>query len=72
MEREMSQEEALARLRAVMEQRQVGEPESFEILVGRMRSAQVRYFRTRAFVDLIEARRLEKLVDAAVLRMGVR
>lgn len=71
-ELEMGMDEALARLRAVGERLQVGEPEPLERLVARMRRAQVQYFKTRGYVDLLEARRLEKLVDAMLLRMEVR
>lgn len=64
----MSQAEALARLRAVTERRQLEEM-SFAALVRKMRRAQAVFFASRSHVDLIEARRLEKLVDAALLKM---
>ena len=56
-------DEALATIRRITERRQADTVEPFEALVGRMRRAQTQYFRTRSQVDLIEARRLEKLVD---------
>lgn len=65
---EMSQAEALGRLRAVTERRQL-EGMSFGALVRKMRRAQAVFFASRSHVDLIEARRLERLVDAALLKM---
>lgn len=38
----------------------------FLVLVGRMREAQRAYFADRSRAKLVEARRLEKLVDAVV------
>ena len=63
-------DEALAIIRGITERRQAGTVESFGSLVGRMRRAQIRFFQTRSHVDLIEARRLERLVDTALLRQA--
>lgn len=63
-------DEALAIIRGITERRQAGTVESFGSLVGRMRRAQIRYFQTRSQVDLIEARRLERLVDTTLLRQA--
>lgn len=61
----MSQAQALDIIRSITDQRQAT-PESFQNLVRRMRQAQTRYIQTRAQDALIEARRLEKLVDTAL------
>lgn len=43
--------------------------ESFADLVGRMRDAQRRYFKTRESKVLLEARQLEKDVDLALRQL---
>ena len=50
--------------------RQAGTVESFEGLVRRMRQAQTEYFRRRGHAELIEAKRLEKLVDTWLRNKG--
>ena len=70
----MTQDQALDTIRGIVEQRQAGTAESFVSLVRRMRRAQTLYFGSRSQVDLIEARRLERLVDTHLrnLEMGDR
>lgn len=59
----MSQDEAL-RLLNDARQRQADDPPITIVgLVRRMRAAQIKYFKTRAQADLIEAKRLEAHVD---------
>lgn len=57
----MAQDQALATIQRIVEQRQA-EPEPFTKLVRRMRLAQSRYFQVRTQDALIHARRLEPVV----------
>lgn len=63
-------DEAPATRRGISEGRQAGTVESFEGLVRRMRQAQTEYFRRRGHAELIEAKRLEKLVDTWLRNKG--
>lgn len=67
----MPQDQALGIIRSITDQRQAGAPESFPDLVRRMRAAQARYFQTRAQDALVEARRLERLVDTALRNLAM-
>lgn len=66
----MPQDQALGIIRSITDQRQA-DPEPFHKLVGRMRSAQIRYFQTRTQEALIEARRLEKQVDTYMRNLAM-
>ena len=70
MSEPMTDSEALAIIRGIVEQRQA-EPESFADLVRRMRSAQTRYFQTRTQDALTDARRLEKQVDTYLRNLAM-